>query len=72
MSHWGYVIESLLSEDREAAERRIRTRRRRKWEREQAALAAAAAALPERLEATSAKQVAPAKAVSYRRADQRP
>lgn len=38
MSHWGYVIESLVNEDRGAAERRKHARRRQRRAREQAVL----------------------------------
>jgi hypothetical protein len=41
MSYWGYVMDAMLREDREATNRRRRQRARNRREREDAVLAAA-------------------------------
>jgi len=46
MSYWGYVMQSLMNEDRDAPARRTQRRRRLRREREEAVLRAAADALP--------------------------
>jgi hypothetical protein len=62
MSYWGYVMQSLMTEDRDAAERRVHRRRRSKRAREEAVLAALDDALPKDLDTQLAlsRQPAPA------------